>query len=77
MTFHRHIAQNVGIRFVQTNDLYFNLATFLQLLHFLCNKSGDFRDKYKGIIPNRISCKVAVYEETFCQRELGEHDERF
>jgi hypothetical protein len=30
---------------VQTNDLSFNLATFLQLLHFLCNKSGDFRDK--------------------------------
>ena len=27
------------------NDLYFNLVTFLQLLHFLCNKSGDFRDK--------------------------------
>ena len=59
------------------NDLYFNLATFLQLLHFLCNKAPLFRDKYKGIIPNRISCKVAVYEETFCQRELGEHDERF
>ena len=77
MTFHRHIAQNVGIRFVQTNDLYFNLATFLQLLHFLCNKAPLFRDKYKGIIPNRISCKVAVYEDTFCQRELGEHDERF
>ena len=25
------------------NDLYFNLATFLQLLHFLCNKRGAFR----------------------------------
>ena len=62
---------------MQTNDLSFNLTTFLQLLHFLCNKSGDFRDKYKDIIPNRISCKVAVYEDTFCQRELGEHDERF
>ena len=62
---------------MQTNDLYFNLATFLQLLHFLCNKRGAFRDKYRGIIPNWISCKVAVYEETFCQRELGEHDERF
>jgi len=45
MTFHRHIAQNVGIRFVQTNDLYFNLATFLQLLHFLCNKTPFFLDK--------------------------------
>ena len=62
---------------MQTNDLFFNLTTFLQLLHFLCNKSGDFRDKYKDIIPNRISCKVAVYGDTFWGRELGEHDERF
>jgi hypothetical protein len=30
---------------VQTNDLYFNLATFLQLLHFLCNKTPFFLDK--------------------------------
>jgi hypothetical protein len=30
---------------VQTNDLYFNLATILQLLHFLCNKTPLFRDK--------------------------------
>nr|DAU89202.1 MAG TPA: hypothetical protein [Caudoviricetes sp.] len=30
---------------MQTNDKRFNLTTFLQLLHFLCNKRGIFRDK--------------------------------